>query len=77
MATLLEWDGYVPPFERLRAEVLRARAFIDGDTPVVGPSPQPVDAAAWSRRPLDAVVHSWTTEVRSSWIDAGFFALRA
>jgi hypothetical protein len=35
------------------------------------------DIALWSRRPLDAVVHSWTTEVRNAWIDAGFFALSA
>lgn len=35
------------------------------------------DIAAWSGRPLAAVVHSWTTEVRRAWIDAGFFAVRA
>jgi uncharacterized protein len=29
-ATLLEWDGDVPDFERVHAEVLRARSFIDG-----------------------------------------------
>lgn len=31
------------------------------------------DIAAWSGRPLEAVIHSWTTEVRRAWIDAGFF----
>lgn len=58
VATLLEWDGNVPPFERLHAEVLRARAFIDGDAPVAGPSPQPVDAAACDvlSTPLDFMV---------------------
>lgn len=38
-ATLLEWDGDVPAFERVHAEVLRARAYIDGIAPVVS---QPV-----------------------------------
>lgn len=33
------------------------------------------DVAAWTRRPLDDVVLSWRTDVRSAWIDAGFFAL--
>lgn len=31
VATLLEWDGDVPAFERLHAEVLRAREFINGN----------------------------------------------
>lgn len=29
-ATLLEWDGEVPAFERVHAEVLRARSFMHG-----------------------------------------------
>ncbi|MFC4348616.1 DUF692 domain-containing protein [Kordiimonas lipolytica] len=33
-ATLLEWDGDVPEFDRVHAEVLRARAYIDGIEPV-------------------------------------------
>jgi uncharacterized protein (UPF0276 family) len=32
-ATLLEWDGDVPAFERLHAELIRARQIIDGDAP--------------------------------------------
>jgi uncharacterized protein (UPF0276 family) len=32
-ATLLEWDGDVPEFDRVHAEVLRAQAYIDGITP--------------------------------------------
>ena len=35
------------------------------------------DIAAWSGRPLDSVIHSWATEVRRAWIDAGFFVLSA
>lgn len=34
------------------------------------------DIATWSRRPLDAVTHSWATEVRGPWIGAGFFVAR-
>lgn len=30
VSTLLEWDGRVPEFERVHAEVLRARSFMDG-----------------------------------------------
>lgn len=30
-ATLLEWDGDVPAFERVYAELMRARQIIDGD----------------------------------------------
>lgn len=32
-ATLLEWDGDVPPFERVHEEVLRARRWIADDAP--------------------------------------------
>jgi len=32
-ATLLEWDGDVPAFERVHAELMRARQIIDGDAP--------------------------------------------
>lgn len=45
-ATLLEWDGNVPPFERLHAEVLRARAWIDGDAPGAEPLPPSSGVAA-------------------------------
>ena len=33
VATLLEWDGDVPPFEQLHAELLRARAWIAEEAP--------------------------------------------
>ncbi len=32
-ATLVEWDGDVPPFERLEAELARARDVLDGRAP--------------------------------------------
>lgn len=32
-ATLLEWDGDVPAFERVHAELMRARQIIDGGAP--------------------------------------------
>lgn len=35
-ATLLEWDGDVPAFERVHAEVLRARHYIDGTAEPAG-----------------------------------------
>ena len=35
-ATLLEWDGDVPDFQTVHAEVLRARAAIDGCLPAPG-----------------------------------------
>jgi uncharacterized protein len=38
-ATLLEWDGDVPPFEHLHAEVLRARAWM-------GPAPSELHVPA-------------------------------
>lgn len=44
-ATLLEWDGNVPPFERLHAEVLRARSFIDADAAAALPLLQTPDDA--------------------------------
>ena len=42
-ATLLEWDGDVPSFERLHAEVLLARACIDGAVPLTSAPPQAVN----------------------------------
>lgn len=45
-ATLLEWDGNVPPFERLHAEVLRARSFIGADAPAALPPARQAAAAA-------------------------------
>jgi hypothetical protein len=35
------------------------------------------DVAAWTGRPLEAVVRSWQSEVRRPWIDAGFFVADA
>jgi hypothetical protein len=35
------------------------------------------DIAAWTGRAMSAVRDSWTTEVRSAWIEAGFFVTRA
>ena len=32
-ATLLEWDGEVPPFERVHEELMLARRVLDGDVP--------------------------------------------
>lgn len=37
VATLLEWDGDVPAFERVHAEVLRARAIIENESDVLPP----------------------------------------
>lgn len=34
------------------------------------------DLAAWSQRPIEDVRHSWRTDVRQGWIDAGFFIRR-
>jgi len=34
------------------------------------------DLAAWSKRPLEDVRHSWRTDVRQGWIGAGFFVRR-
>jgi uncharacterized protein len=44
-ATLLEWDGDVPAFERVHAEVLRARNFMN-DEAFIAPSPPRVQASA-------------------------------
>lgn len=45
VATLLEWDGDVPPFERLHAEALRARAWIAPEAPHAHDAPAPVHGA--------------------------------
>ena len=57
-ATLLEWDANLPSFERLHAEVLRARAFIDGDVPITLPPSQPAGATTREAlsTPLDFIV---------------------
>lgn len=55
-ATLLEWDGEVPPFERVHAEALRARAFIDGETPEALPPSQPGFAHEALSTPVDFLV---------------------
>ena len=50
-ATLLEWDGDVPVFERVHAELMRARQIIDGDAPTgvdAAGRPQPDSADAVS-----------------------------
>ncbi len=52
---LLEWDGDVPEFDRVHAEVLRARAYIDGldaVPPVEGRS----QASAATSTPVDFMV---------------------
>ena len=44
-ATLLEWDGDVPPFQRVHEEVLRARAFLHGEPQAASaPAEEPVAA---------------------------------
>jgi len=35
------------------------------------------DIAVWAQRSIEAVTQSWITEVRSPWIEAGFFIARA
>ncbi len=66
-ATLLEWDGDVPPFERVHAEVLRARAFIAGDAPAL-PLPTttepPIAAREALSTPLDFLVPAVMGETR-------------
>ena len=34
------------------------------------------DIAVWSKQPSELVRHSWQSEVRREWIDAGFFVHR-
>jgi hypothetical protein len=58
-ATLLEWDGDVPSFERVHEEVLRARRWIAEDAPVVAADPPPQrahDAREIVSTPLDFMV---------------------
>lgn len=50
-ATLLEWDGDVPEFERVHAELMRAQQVIDGEAPIdgtAGGAPRPDDIEAVS-----------------------------
>ena len=45
VATLLEWDAKIPPFEAVHAEVLKARDYMTGDLPVRRhPASSPVPA---------------------------------
>lgn len=49
VATLLEWDGQVPPFERVHAEVQRARAWMtDGPAPARAGEVAPSEGEALS-----------------------------
>ncbi|SDD21836.1 DUF692 domain-containing protein [Kordiimonas lacus] len=52
---LLEWDGDVPEFDRVHAEVLRARAYIDGIDPVEAVATRSRTSAATST-PVDFMV---------------------
>ena len=55
-ATLLEWDGNVPEFERCHAEVLKAREYMHAG---VAPRPEPpdvVDAEEMVSTPLDFLI---------------------
>jgi uncharacterized protein (UPF0276 family) len=55
-ATLLEWDGDVPPFERVQEELALARRVADGDFPVaVQVVPESADALS---TPVDFLVPS-------------------
>lgn len=54
-ATLLEWDGDVPAFEHVHAEVLRAQAYIDGLAPVSRLAPRARVQSATST-PVDFMV---------------------
>jgi uncharacterized protein (UPF0276 family) len=40
-AVLLEWDGDVPPFERVHAELMLARRHITGESAVIDPRDRP------------------------------------
>ncbi|WP_230411120.1 DUF692 domain-containing protein [Collimonas humicola] len=57
-ATLLEWDGDVPPFERVHAELMLAQKVLHGDTPTSPmPSPQSQsDTAEALSTPVDFLV---------------------
>mgnify|MGYP000043485374 CR=1 FL=1 len=53
-ATLLEWDGDVPPFQRLEAELARARVVLDGALPVS--AEQPDEMIEGLSTPIDFLV---------------------
>ncbi len=50
-ATLLEWDGQIPPFERLHAELLKARDYMDAPPPEAQPDAveEPLQSGVCSR----------------------------
>ena len=57
VATLLEWDGDVPPFEQLHAELLRARQWIAEDAPQITATPTPaVECGEAMSTPIDFLV---------------------
>ena len=61
VATLLEWDGDVPAFERVHAEVLRARRWIADAAPVADAAGPEASGRSGVSTPLDfmlpAVMH--------------------
>jgi len=52
---LLEWDGDVPEFDRVHAEVLRARTYIDG-IEAVGPVTTRAHVSSATSTPVDFMV---------------------
>jgi len=64
VATLLEWDGDVPPFERVHAEVLRARRWIADDAPPLEAEPSNTIVRTGVSTPLDFMLPSVMHESR-------------
>jgi uncharacterized protein len=56
VATLVEWDGDVPEFERVHAEVLRARHWIEDAAPPPDAAAQATPARTGVSTPLDFMV---------------------
>lgn len=55
-STLLEWDGNVPEFERVHAEVLRAHGFMSGLVDAVALQGETSDSTASVSNPVDFLV---------------------
>ncbi len=53
-ATLLEWDNHIPPFPALQAELMKARAYMQGESNRDRPATEPPSPTPLSS-PVDAV----------------------
>jgi uncharacterized protein (UPF0276 family) len=63
-STLLEWDGNVPPFDRVYTELMRARDFIVDELPKTSGAVEEIPAGESISTPVDFLISGATKESR-------------